>query len=402
MNPQLIIFWEFFRSSCVALLLFVGLSLHAAPAEARLNCSSAHNLRFRLTTQFRPGPPDDLFLTVRANAGHFWAWINRIQHPAMTFKGVVAGDPHILNFDDVLLRNGRRDLVLTDFDDGAVNAPFLGDFIRLAVASQTQHYKVPVGDLFERYLAGLQGIETKQPKVVRRLREIDFEESAAATFKHVEKNSVGSRIRYKRNEIFPPTAVPADIRWLFHSVAPTFEEYLHRHHFRILDVAVRIKATGGSQNVPRILYLAEKDGLKSLVEFKMVVSPAAGIAGEAGNPADRFAAMVRLYGRSDVAPINDWIVLNGDQFHVREKQPSLVDFDLKKSELDDSTIEDGREVYLYLASVLGRAHGAQTMGAPLAQYLSENRGATKGLSDLVNEYIRILTVEQKAFERSAR
>ena len=380
------------RVESLLLILFLSLEVRALSPPL---CSEAFSHPYRLINTFRPGPKDNSFLLFRANAGHFWEWISTLHHPVFEPRGVVAGDAHILNFDDVRLRNGRRDYILTDLDDGALDAPLFADFLRLAVSSRMSPYRVSPSELLASYKLGLLGLDAKAPKVLRKTRDADFKDSLASVEAYIKDGTEKNSLRLKKAMIRPENADPS-LRSLYNSVSLVFLTYLTDHHFKVLDLMFRVKAEGGSQNLPRFLYLVERDGVRSVIEFKMTVPPAAGLMSrDIPDSTYRFEQLMKFYGRRDVAPVFDWIKVGKWEFHVREKEPPLMEFDPAKT--DDAEVEaDAKKMYLYIAWKLGQAHGLQDKD--LAQILNRNSGIDEQVETWVSFYSNNLQELNRQFE----
>lgn len=378
------------KADVLRFLLFVFLALFPLCCFSEVKCLDLFDMPFTLATNFRPGPLDDPFLTFRANAGHYWTWLQTFKHPLFIERGVVSGDPHILNFDDVLLRSGRRDLVLTDFDDGAVDAPFYGDFLRLAISNQVSPYPVKLKTLIKAYISGLSGEEARLPKVLRRAQEASFKESKQSIEEYVEKNSKSKKLKLKSGMFRLQDADPTVTR-IFARVDKPFADYLAERHYTIVDLAVRIKGEGGSQNLPRFMYLVEKDGELAIIEFKFSVGAAAGMMSSKAlpHPAQRFTDLARHYSRSDLAPIVDWLTVGQYQFHVREKHPPLMEFDPKKIRVGEVRA-DAEEIYQYLAGLLGRAHGRQARGPAFLRRIQSQDDFVELSQKWVQSYIEDL------------
>ena len=298
---------------------------------------------------------------VRSNTPHYWAYmkhradLNRLQS-YLSFKGTIAGDPHMGNFAALPLKpvGGSRKMkfVNVDFDD-AGRGPFVLDLVRYLVAVKSINGQIKKRPLETSYLAGLAGKELDPPKEVRSLLDMRVSAYDEMVTKYAEKKSSKHGFELKAGEV---EAYNAKIE------RPTIEHLFTTE--KVIDLAVRHTERGGSLGQMRIWVLAEdKNSRRRIVELKQYAKPATANY-QTQPPVHEWLSEIRqsfwpgLDGSSyDLIEIPD-----AGLFWIREKHVSLIN--LPYSSTKSSDIAFLEDLAIYDANVLGLAHGRQAQAAP--------------------------------------
>ena len=298
---------------------------------------------------------------VRSNTPHYWAYmkhradLNRLQS-YLSFKGTIAGDPHMGNFAALPLKpvGGSRKMkfVNVDFDD-AGRGPFVLDLVRYLVAVKSINGQIKKRPLETSYLAGLAGKELDPPKEVRSLLDMRVSAYDEMVTKYAEKKSSKHGFELKAGEV---EAYNAKIE------RPTIEHLFTTE--KVIDLAVRPTQRGGSLGQMRIWVLAEdKNSRRRIVELKQYAKPATANY-QTQPPVHEWLSEIRqsfwpgLDGSSyDLIELPD-----AGLFWIREKHVSLID--LPYSSTKSSDIAFLEDLAIYDANVLGLAHGRQAQAVP--------------------------------------
>src|ERR1035437_723467 len=93
----------------LGLIISIQSVVHAKP-----DCSESLEA---ISKTWRSGN-DDVFMAFRSNAPHFWAWSKAVAAQklpeALLVEGIAAGDPHVLNFGQVIINDEEFTLQLVD------------------------------------------------------------------------------------------------------------------------------------------------------------------------------------------------------------------------------------------------------------------------------------------------
>lgn len=336
------------------------------------------------------GTYDDAFMAFRSNAPHFWAWLKSQQSPVLQARGIVSGDPHILNFGDVLLKDGQRKYALVDVDDAGVRAPLAGDLLRYVVSNQVSPFKIKTADLIEAYRDGLAGQHHEKPELLKELENRTSKDNRKAQEKYLRKLTDGDKFSEKANVTPLPQTSP-EVQRFFQGVERDLR--LKADGYEILDVGYRSKSTGGSQGLARFWFLLRKDSEMHIWEFKEQGVPATGEYLPQGPHQERVQQVIDTYRPSDTYGPYE-VVSSGDHsFLLRERTATSLDFDPAKMK-SENDIRDGKELSLYLAYKLGRWHSQQ----PAAKDLETTLGTAKGreeLTHLAEHYIDLIKNEMR-------
>ncbi|QDK44448.1 hypothetical protein DOM22_04385 [Bdellovibrio sp. ZAP7] len=324
-----------------------------------------------------------LFNAFRANAPHYWNWLKQQSSAMLAVQGVVVGDPHIQNFGDVQLADGGREFTLIDIDDGGGNAPFAGDLIRYAAGNQVSPFKIPLSQIFEAYLSGLQGQALEEPEVLQEsIAHTDadyFKRQAKYLNKMTEQNHFSSKAK-----LTPVNQAPDSVQKLFQNSQAVFESAMSG--YQILDTGYKTKFSGGSQGLPRFWYLIQRNQERYIVEFKLEAQAATSFYSNQGEPEQRFPYVAQVY-RPTRAVYGPYKIVTtpGGQFLMRARFDAYLDFEAAD---DEHSIQDGEKMSLYIANRLGRWHGQQASAAALVQVLNFNE-----FKIFVNNYVNLMTKE---------
>ncbi|WP_413943797.1 hypothetical protein [Bdellovibrio sp. HCB-162] len=333
----------------------------------------------------------DLFMGFRSNAPHYWNWLRSQKSPLLEARGVVSGDPHILNFGDIPLKNGKREYALIDVDDSGVNAPLAGDFLRYFVGNQISGFKVHPKDLYNAYLDGLSGQTMAKPDYLTSVESKSADKFSQRQEKYLDK--ISQNKKFSGNApVSSLTTAPKEIQDLYKRSLETFKNLIQDHS--ILDVGYRIKDSGGSMGLPRFWFLLEKKGQRHVWEFKLETDPASSLFAVQPDALDRFTEVSKVYRPSEKAAGPYGFIQSGnDVFLVRERFDVYFDLDPAKA-VSKKDIQDGQEMSLYLANQMGLRHGAQQDGTKLLKSL-EKSGSYDSFLNLAKDYANLISQENQ-------
>ncbi|QLY24274.1 DUF2252 family protein [Bdellovibrio sp. KM01] len=325
------------------------------------------------------------FMAFRSNAPHYWNWLRQNKTSLMSPRGVVTGDPHILNFGDVQLKDGGGKFGLIDIDDGGVNAPLAGDFLRYFIGNQISPYKVVPKDLFKSYIDGLNGKKMDKPRYLIKMRDKTDRDFYSLQEKRLSKMTMKDSFSSEAGLIRLEDVSP-EVHTLYEQSLPAFKNEMTG--YRILDVGYRLKETGGSQYLPRFYFLIEKDNERHIWEFKLEMEPAISLFTHQPDAHTRFQYIVNTYRPADPMGPYRFVQAGDHVFLLRERLYSSVNLDPAKI-ASDKDIQNGKDMSLFIANRMGLAHGSQPSGQDLKTRLQEP-GALESLNTLANDYISMI------------
>jgi Uncharacterized protein conserved in bacteria (DUF2252) len=298
---------------------------------------------------------------IRSNTPHYWAYmkhtadLTRLQ-PYLSFKGTIAGDPHMGNFAALPLKSvgGSRKMrfVNVDFDD-AGRGPFVLDLVRYLVAVKSITGQIKKRPLEASYVAGLAGKEVDPPKEVRSLLAMLVSDYDEMVTRYAEKKSSKHGFELKAGEIEPYNA----------KIGRSTIEHLFPTE-KVIDLAMRPAHRGGSLGQLRIWVLAEdKNSRRRIVELKQYARPATANY-QTQPPVHEWLSEIRqsFWPGLDGSAYDLIDLAGAGLFWIREKHVSLID--LPYSSTKSSDIAFLEDLAIYDANVLGLAHGRQAQAAP--------------------------------------
>ena len=310
----------------------------------------------------------DLSQLIRSNTPHYWSYM---KHRAdlsslkqyLPFEGILAGDPHMGNFSVLPLKQigGSRQMrfVNVDFDD-AGRGPFVLDIIRYLIASKSIGAQIKKRLLEKSYLAGLAGKELDPPKEVQSLLAMPVSDYDAMVAKYAEKKSSKHGFAFKEGEIEPYKA----------KIARTAIEGLFPAA-KVIDLATRPEARGGSVDELRIWVLVEDQKSRRIVELKQYGEPATAKYQTQPPVHEWLDAVRRTFWPGLDGSAYDLVDLPGaGRFWIREKHVSLIDVPYSSKESSDIAFLDA--LASYDANVLGLAHGRQAEAAPYSAIVEKD------------------------------
>ncbi len=334
------------------------------------------------------GQYNDLFMAYRSNAPHFWSWLKQQKSPLLEPQGVVSGDPHILNFADVLLKNGQRTYTLVDVDDAGIHAPLAGDLLRYLIGNQISPFKIDAATLIEAYQNGLRGYLTETPEFLKELEALSRKDNEGAQEKYLRKLITGGRFSEKAGLTSLSESPPA-VQKLFQNVSKDLHSKLSG--YEILDVGYRTKSEGGSQGLVRFWFLLRKNSNLHIWEFKEQAAPATAEFQLQGNHQERFRLVIETYRPLDTHGPFEVITSGEHSFLLRERTITSLDFDPAKVS-SEKEVQRGQELSLYLANKLGQWHSPQKNSKDLDQLLRQEEFRHQ-LLKMAEAYITLMQKE---------
>lgn len=376
----------------LTVIVLIGISpTQAAPSACPSVFESPDSpLHELLTGLWRKTGSNDLFSGFRANAPHFWNWLYSVSSlPAFSIRGTATGDPHILNFGDVPLKEGGRDLALIDLDDSGVETPLIGDFLRYLIGNQISAFKVDAKDLFDAYKLGASGINMKNPPYLENI--LSKSDSDFIKRQEAYLHKLSSMESFKPHaDLLPISEAPLEIQTIYKQAQGTFEKLMK--DYTILDRGYKVKKGGGSQRVPRFWFLVKKADDRHIWEFKLAEPPSTSFITPQPKADIRFQAVAEIYRpKTEVQGPFQYVNAGNYFFLLRERFDNYMDLDPQKNR-DPLNLEEGRQMSLYLANKLGQWHGDQKSTSDLNSFLNSTNAFADILS-LTTEYIRLIEDE---------
>lgn len=300
-----------------------------------------------------------LFMGIRSNCLQYWAWV-RSKLPELSVDhrllkiGLVAGDPHILNFGDLLI-NGARKLRLIDLDD-AGRGPLIFDFIKFVIASRSMRIGLTTDLLVDAYRQGLNGEDRDRPKEINKLMNISTRKDRERQEKYIEKMVKRDKFDLEEAGLLRISDVDMVHQNAFSRNERYFEQSLS--DYEILDRAVRIKTSGGSVGLARFWYLVRNraDQLE-VFEFKPLEESGVGQTTPQLPIKQRIEEIMHLFWRQERDPHFDIIDANG-QFYF--KRPRIKYGIEAKYLLDPENKSIAHDFSLLIAYHMGRMVNLQT------------------------------------------
>lgn len=338
----------------------------------------------------------NLFSAVRANAPHNWAYFKSIRprlkylKKAFQIEGIAIGDFHILNIGDIELHDGHRKIGLIDVDDGGV-ASLFADFTRAAISNQVSPYKVPLKTLWKAYLTGLQDQKTEKPELIRETLDRSHDDFIELNKSYTQKLIDGKGFSATAAVRPIEEADPLTMDIYLQSVG-AFQQALAGTE--ILAQGFKVKATGGSQGVPRFWFLVKHNDSKFVVEFKTLAEPAMELYHSQPPQKQRIEALIEAY-RPQKTTVGLYRFVDGGkyQFIARQRLKSFIALDPEGTSTQKEIIQ-GQGIYQYMANRAGTWHVEQGEGATLYAALTENEeSAFQEFQAIVNNYIEIMKAE---------
>lgn len=365
------------RLKCILSVLSITLTtLFASSTIAK----SINKIKFQQVDE-----ADNLSQLIRSNAIHYWTFAKNISlkdpiQPFLTFKGVIAGDPHLGNFSVIPITiDGKRHLkyLNIDFDD-AGRGPFALDFTRLVVASEAITSDVKKSEMLEAYLLGLQGKKMEVPEIVQDSLEMSLSDYDEIVKEYVENKIIGEKFKLKPEKLEPFNfEVPLD------TIKKVFADY------EFLDAAVRPKEKGGTASLRIWVLVKDKSQMKRIFELKEY-SPS-GLNSYGSQPSiDDWVHEVRETFWPKIDKKSYDLVNLGTEgwFWVREKKMTLIDIPYSNSK--QKKIDFIKELANYDAYILGLAHGSQSSAKGyLAMILKDQDSFHSAFKAIAKTYLQL-------------
>lgn len=405
---------KFFLSTLVS---FGILNIEAQPIfkKAQKSClaaltrQGAHNAK-TFENVWRPNPRNTL-MALRSNVPHYWTWSKEYAQELFSADvvqlleahGVVMGDVHNKNFGFVWRDGFVSKVRVVDLDDGGMG-PFLLDIANYIHRIRLAAPEVKISQVWKAYVNGALDIHQELPKEVKDLISADTneieDELVDKTLKFV---TAKNKFNYKKKKDLTPLTdvkhvfgVEAGSEYLqvFEQDSSALEGTLVRDGYEILDIALRVKASGGSQGLPRFVYLVKKDEDLEVISFKQQGEPSTQLYTEQKPHYARFLDLVKFYWPSvkvtnleeydgvQVATAGQFkMIQNGDRAYLRfVKAASFLEYkDEPKTKAEYALFS---RMTFYKANFLGLSHGKQESFAPIREFLKKEGGREQLLVEI--------------------
>ncbi len=321
---------------------------------------------------------------IRSNTAHFWTYMRTDADLSaikglLKFEGIGAGDPHMGNFAPIpVLKGGKNRMAFLDVDfDDAGQAPLILDFVRYMVAVKADFPDIKKKDLEEAYLRGLAGKTVEAPKPLQKFLDLSWDEYQAEAADYTEKKTKGDGFKLKPGEI---ESYSAEIK------RSSIEELFKGRGEKVVDIATRPEAVGGSAGSTRIWILADTTEGRRIMELKEYAPSAIGNYQKQDDPGTWVKAVRAAFWPGYAADTYDLVRVEGKFFWLRQKQVSLIDVPRSSQKARKLAYAEG--LAIYDANLLGLAHGRQEGGADyLAALEAKGKDMHKSLGKIVNDYM---------------
>jgi hypothetical protein len=339
---------------------------------------------------WRPGN-DDLFMAFRSNAPDFWSFAKNYaaqnMPEASLVEGWVAGDPHLLNFGQVLVNDNDFELELNDLDDSG-HAPLIFDVLRLMISVQVSPAEARGKDVWKAYLDGLNGEYFKAPKFVRKKIKTTVKDFLSEQQQLLRANIQKGKLNLKYYELSDMKKAPAVLQ----KAGSELKELMAEAHpeFQFIDWGWKSHTDGGSQGMPRVWILFKQGGNYVLREFKQMAAPATANYEIQPDPTTRINMVRKAYwGTFETDQYEVETVASGS-FLARTRYEYPLNEKIKKALEDESgKLED---FSIYLGYRLGELHALQAAGQKLSKVIDKDEDEIyQTLKWLRGEYIKRMT-----------
>jgi hypothetical protein len=349
----------------VTILIFIVTFAMSNFALSSTRCEQSFTLKLENSkgssgSQSWRGTPGPFFMGIRSNARHYWEWIatqvSTWKLPnSLLAEGWVTGDPHALNFADIVI-NGSRRFRLTDIDD-AGHGYFFFDFIKHVVATRASNIGVSTADLLSAYRSGLRLEDIRKSGTIRRALRGNKKENQQEEAEMIRDYTNNGKFRlHDKGNLLSTAEAPPNIQKLLTKLEPEARFALKEN--QILDTAVRVKSTGGSQGVPRLWFLVETpEGRLRIFEFKLLAEPSVAATHRQSDPSVRVAGVLDVYWKGEVDTDYRVLKIGDDWYWMRPRQSSRLGDDQTETPKQREAL---RDVTLYIANQMGKMVARQS------------------------------------------
>lgn len=374
---------------CLGLWLLAGV----APARAGYLCRQVHHPEAGL----RWKPAAGLFMSLRTNPRHYWAFSRRLADGApaerapLFAEGLIAGDFHYQNLA-ARRADGRLKIDFMDLDDGG-RGPFVFDFARFLVTARAIDRKLDEGVLVDAYTRGLRGKKDDKPARLADVTRLTAKKIAKRDREFLEKNTDGDALNFARLELTRREESTERERALIDGTAAELGRIFDA---AVLSAASRRRADGGSQGFLRVWALLRGEGGARIFEAKELGEPALGFWSPQKDAAERLPELMDVYWGERSADYG--ILKNGGRnfwFRPRAKKHFRTDLPAEGDRAGRRRLE---AEMAYFANYLGRRHGAQEAAAPYRRLVEESpeafREALRDFAEAHDREVRRQYAEQ--------
>lgn len=345
--------------------------------------SKTNNIRKTAPRWRQVNISESLSQLIRANAPHYWGYSKNQANeypalkPYLKYEGIIAGDPHLGNFIIIPMqnKNGRTSLRYANFDlDDAGHAPFALDFAKLAIASKAITKEVSYSDMLTSYIKGLRGQRHEVPDSIKEITDWttmkDYREHMREYID--ERVDDGRFIHEGRVQKYNGKYTKQQIQELFPDM-------------KVLDLARRIKESGGSLNAERTwILLKDKNGELKIFELKEWLETSLTHWAPQAERTQWLKDTLSIFDAETGGKNFRMVVMpDGRAFWVREKKYTLMDIPYTV----DTFKEADNISYLadYAAYHLGRWHGMQ---AQAKDYLAKISRDPESFNEAIKEWAK--------------
>lgn len=274
------------------------------------------------------------------------------------FTGVVAGDPHLGNFSVIpvtIQSNNKREMrfLNVDFDDAGI-APFVLDFVRFEISVRAISSDIKRSDLLAAYLNGLAQKPIAPPEDIQDFLNRDVKDYDADTLKYVLDHSKKTAFDFEPGKIER-----------YASRVPTVSEitdFMKMRGFKVIDIASRPRARGGSKDELRIWVLTGQDKDRQIMELKEMGRQGVDYYQDQSKSPTTWLNNVRAAFWPGIDGSSyDLVSIGKKWFWLRRKEVGMLD--VPYSSTKKKKVEFLKELSIFDANQLGLVHGRQPHSA---------------------------------------
>lgn len=310
--------------------------------------------------------------TFRSNANDFWAWshghVKSYLPKSLLTEGLIAGDPHAMNFGDLYLSGQKTKITLVDLDDSGHGA-FLLDFARLLISIKMSPSELKTKKIWKAYLKGLRQESLDDvPGFIEKVMDKTRDEWLSEQEDFIAHKTKNGKLDKEELGLKPLSQLNkkdlAKAKLLIAKVASVLPGAV------VLDSAFKVKEDGGSRGLLRVWVLTEQNGKLGIHEFKEMAMPATNYFEDQKDQLARLEEVTKTFwGVADPAEYKV-VSIDGGSFWLRPRYKYELKFNADKID-SDKKFEKYEKWNEFIAYLLGRLHGKQPAARELRQTLQE-------------------------------
>lgn len=319
---------------------------------------------------FRKGKTE--YDTFRSNANDFWAWshqhVQSYLSKNLLTEGLIAGDPHAMNFGDLYLSGQKTKITLVDLDDSG-HGVFLIDFARLLISIKMSSSELKTKKIWKSYLKGLRQESLDDiPRFIEKVMDKTRGDWLSEQEDFIANKTKNGKLDKEELDLKPLSQLNkkdlARAKLLIAKVGSVLPGAV------VKDSAFKVKEDGGSQGLLRVWVLVEQNGKLGINEFKEMAPPATQYFENQKEQQARLQEITKMFWGVENPAEYKVVSIDGDNFWLRPRYKYSLKFNADKID-SDKKFERYEEWNEFIAYLLGRLHGKQPQAKALRATLQE-------------------------------